>query len=447
MDSMKLLDKESLKYPRNGWKVSGQGWRDVWSTIQPKLLEMHSDLEFRQRTGLESLLERRWFRGVWILQEVANAAQAVVACGGKSVSARMFPIVTYLLGIKPEAHCQSVLDIMPGSSRGQSWWSQKRDLHTLLVKFGESEATDPRDHIRALLGISSDAQDGALLQAEAEGDVVKDTIAFLLHIPELREIKTSPGHWTIPRFFENIHSLSSAALVWAQYTNSILVAPILLARDDIDVNFKDKDGQTVLSRAIHGNQEWIISLLLVRDDLDVNWKDGIGETVLHTAVAEGRKERVALLLGRDDIDVNLQDGSDETALHTATDKGRTEIAKLLLTRADINVNLKNEKGETALNKAVGERKTDMVKLLLMRDETKMNLKNEKWDELLWIMPREERIEMIKLIFGHPTIIAELRGMDYIELHRLRRREVDGGEKKIIRLLESLCSEKGIDSVS
>lgn len=121
MDSMKLLDKESMFYPRNSWKFSDQGWRMVWSITQPELREIHSNLEATQRTGLELLFKRSWFRRVWILQEVVMAAQAVVVCGEKSVSARIFALVPHLLGVEPEAHCQSVLDVMPGSSREQSW--------------------------------------------------------------------------------------------------------------------------------------------------------------------------------------------------------------------------------------------------------------------------------------------------------------------------------------
>lgn len=60
-----------------------------------------------------------------------------------------------MLDIEPDPHCQAVFDIMPGPLRSTSWWSQRRDLLTLLQKFGNSEASDPRDKIYALLGISS----------------------------------------------------------------------------------------------------------------------------------------------------------------------------------------------------------------------------------------------------------------------------------------------------
>lgn len=74
--------------------------------------------------------------------------------GAKSISAQIFALGPSLMGITPDPHCQSILDIMPGRSREESRWSKRRDLHTLLVKFGKSNASDPRDNIYTLLGLS-----------------------------------------------------------------------------------------------------------------------------------------------------------------------------------------------------------------------------------------------------------------------------------------------------
>jgi hypothetical protein len=58
----------------------------------------------------------------------------------------------------------------------------------MLVKFCESEATDPQDNIYALLGISSDACNTDFLKANYEKnlqDVIFNTILFLLNFNEL----------------------------------------------------------------------------------------------------------------------------------------------------------------------------------------------------------------------------------------------------------------------
>jgi hypothetical protein len=61
MDSVKLLEEECINHSRN---ISEQARREIWLNIQPMLMSMHSDLEVRQRNGLESLFGRSWFRRV-----------------------------------------------------------------------------------------------------------------------------------------------------------------------------------------------------------------------------------------------------------------------------------------------------------------------------------------------------------------------------------------------
>jgi hypothetical protein len=136
------------------WKDLAQIWAQKWPPSVQSRQEIHPETKLRE--GMASILSRPWFQRVWILQEVANARSATVVCGKKSISAQIFAQVPALMGLKPSKHCQAVLDIMPGRLRKTSWWSKKRDLHTLLVRFRESEATDARDIIYALLGISSD---------------------------------------------------------------------------------------------------------------------------------------------------------------------------------------------------------------------------------------------------------------------------------------------------
>ncbi|KAF4621538.1 hypothetical protein G7Y89_g14534 [Cudoniella acicularis] len=258
MESMMKLEKESLNSPKNSWSVSGQVLSqrclDTWSSIKPELRSIHSNLELRQRHGLEAIFERPWFRRVWILQEVANARAAIVICGVKSVSAQIFALGPSLTGLTPDAHCQSILDIMPGKPREKFWWSKKRDLHTLLSKFRKSSASDPRDNIYALLGLSSDAYDSDLLQpdySKSMRDVMNDTASFLLQVPELGKTDFI-SYWTvatIPLFLEDMQSLYGAALNWAHTTGNESIPMRLLARGDVDANSRDKNGETPLLRA------------------------------------------------------------------------------------------------------------------------------------------------------------------------------------------------------
>ncbi|KAL7953993.1 hypothetical protein V8C34DRAFT_317658 [Trichoderma compactum] len=48
---------------------------------------------------------------------------------------------------------------MPSPWRESTWWSESRSLYTLLLNFWDGGATDPRDLVYALRGISSDLAD------------------------------------------------------------------------------------------------------------------------------------------------------------------------------------------------------------------------------------------------------------------------------------------------
>jgi hypothetical protein len=163
--------------------MDDERWRALWTSVKPFMRnEEDRYLEWLHTEGLKDLLKRPWFKRVWILQEVANAKSARVYCGGQSVSARIFAVAPFILRLKPEPHCQAVLDIMPGASRKYSWWNQQRDLYTLLLKFAQSEATDRRDKIYALLGICSGTRDSDYLlpdYTKTMEEVMDDTAAFL----------------------------------------------------------------------------------------------------------------------------------------------------------------------------------------------------------------------------------------------------------------------------
>lgn len=142
------------------------------------------------RTGLRQVLGRQWFTRVWILQEVANARKGTVYCGTRSVPAEIFARAPSVVGEVPQPHCQAILEIMPGPSRARSWWGQKqkRNLYTLLLSFQTSKATDERDKIYALLGMSSDPLDAQRIPIDYTKPVhkvVHRAVAYLLQTTRL----------------------------------------------------------------------------------------------------------------------------------------------------------------------------------------------------------------------------------------------------------------------
>lgn len=137
-----------------------------------------ADYESHKLT-LGRLLKRPWFWRVWVIQEVANARCAVIICGSKSVSSRVFSAMPYLMELEMHTHTKAVMDVMPGPLRRQSWWNNDRRLITLLVKFNGSQATQQHDRIYALFGIASDAPDLPITYGCPFQDVFAQIISLL----------------------------------------------------------------------------------------------------------------------------------------------------------------------------------------------------------------------------------------------------------------------------
>ncbi|CCM09986.1 protein of unknown function [Cardinium endosymbiont cEper1 of Encarsia pergandiella] len=82
-----------------------------------------------------------------------------------------------------------------------------------------------------------------------------------------------------------------------------------------------------------------VEALLNKPEVDVNAKDKDGDTPLHIAAQEGHVEVVKELLANKGIQVNLQNNNGETPLYTAAYKGHIEVVKILLANKGIQVNL------------------------------------------------------------------------------------------------------------
>jgi ankyrin repeat protein len=439
MDSIKQLEKESINYSRNNLRSSDQAWRDIWSNVQPKLRNIHSNVEVRQRNGLESLFKRPWFSRVWILQEVANARGAVVVCGVKSVSARTFAIVPSLIGVAPPPHCQSILDIMPGPLREESWWSQNQDLRTLLLKFGKTAASDPRDNIYALIGLSSDACDSDLLRADyskSVQEVIKDVALFLLRCPALYDTPFL-SKYTMPQFLEIAGFLSNLALSWADKTKNESLTKALLAHDSIDVNSKDDKGATPLLLAVKTESNWLAKLLIEHEDIYVNLKDEDGRTPLMVAV-QGKitGEMIELLPPHRNIDFNLKDKNERTPLMEAAQVGLIEIIELLLSHSNIDVNLKDKNERTPLMEAVQAGRKGIAKMLLSHSNIDVNLQDKSGDTALHVATRFPAIA--SLVLAHDDIKLNLKNT--LGQTALQKAEMEGN-LQVVELMNGINKEK------
>ncbi|KAL7893462.1 heterokaryon incompatibility domain-containing protein [Trichoderma sp. SZMC 28014] len=210
LESLQLLQRESINYNFGSWSLQDDRWRNLWSCMRSTFERTHRNFESLQNKGLQTLLGRPWFRRVWILQEVALAKAGIIICGSKSVSARLFGLIPMFLHMKPPSHCQSVLDIMPSPWRKTSWWSKSPDLRALLLNFGDSEATEPRDLVYALRGLSSDIAGNNFILPDYEKSeecLVREVVQFVEHC-ELEDLALTPPPRTVRELIKCLRALS-----------------------------------------------------------------------------------------------------------------------------------------------------------------------------------------------------------------------------------------------
>jgi hypothetical protein len=378
MDSLQRLEEHSSMQGHRHWDLAQ--WTTFWLLVR-------QDPDVEPRKGLDMLLGKPWFRRVWILQEIANAKKASVWCGAKSVRARTFALAPSLIGVKPERHCQAVLDIMPGRLREDTWWYESRDLYNLLLKFSESEASDPRDKVYALLGISSDACDTDSLRPDyAKGlqEVIRDTSLFLFGPSDV-------SYETMPELLENLTSRNATSFLEVVETSDIRGVEHFLMRRGLEVPLSEdmikgavgneKSGRDIMRLFLNKRRSEvevteavvkaaaenvrsgrdIIILLLEQCDSEAQVTKGV-INALQAISVEGHEAVVKLLLDRG-ANANAQGGHFSNALYEASVEGHEAVVKLLLDRG-ANANAQGGHFSNALYEASARGHEAVVKLLL-----------------------------------------------------------------------------------
>ncbi|KAK4454877.1 heterokaryon incompatibility protein-domain-containing protein [Podospora aff. communis PSN243] len=281
MDLMVELDtraRKNIKYRKD----ESTAWLEEWVALSSSNEggQMQNELNNRRRDALGEIFARAWFRRVWILQEVFCAKRASVICGRKTVPTETFVMMPRLMSINPGIHVQSVLDIMLGCLRRHSWRSQEPDLQTLLRRFRASEATDPRDKIYALLGISSDILANGALRPDYSvplKQVIQDAIRFSNFPP------------------------TGNSTAFADKPRSVHAMRMILDYDGVNVNITDSFGDTPLNIAARTGNSFMANALLKRHEIDVNHIGCEMQTPLEEAELNRHTEVAAQLRQRRDV--------------------------------------------------------------------------------------------------------------------------------------------------
>lgn len=331
-DWMNALDQQVLAIAR---PHTISTWENEWSWLVWNLRGQPPPDEIRE--ALRVLLQREWFSRIWVLQEAALARSAMVICGWNEVNSRVFVVIPSLLNI----HCgegeQARLDILPGLLREKSWWaeSSSKDLVTLLQKFKRSKASDPRDIIYALLGLSGDTHSSEFLrpnyQISVKETVQRSVAYFMLQRDCLLEgtpIRSLPS-WGIDEFLEKLDDLPFYVFKWTMdHAQDALLYNLILSQKDILLAqsshpYKDYRGVhgAPITIAMKKTNFPLIDLLLTIPGMDVESIDSEGRTPMRIAMDQGNIVLARLICDYRRQNIREQDCDQSTALSVPAKQG------------------------------------------------------------------------------------------------------------------------------
>lgn len=188
---------------------------------------------------------------------------------------------------------------------------------------------------------------------------------------------------------------------WFSATKTLDLIRIKDLVSKIDINCRNKKGETALICEPYLRSEGLVEYFLQVPGIDVNAQDDHGFTVLMNAAYYGRKNIVEQLLQVPNININAQNKSGRTALIYAIAQDRTEIAKMLIKAPNIDVNIHTD-GITPLMFAASHGHTDIVELLLGVPEINVNAQRVHGkNTALMEAALNDNSDIVALLVNHP----------------------------------------------
>ena len=200
---------------------------------------------------------------------------------------------------------------------------------------------------------------------------------------------------------------SANSLTIASYFGLEAVVELLLESGKVDVDSKDKHGQTPLSGAAEGGHEAVVKLLLESGKADVDSKDKYGRTPLSWAAENGHEAVVKLLLESGKVDVDSKDKHGRTPLSRAAGGGHEAVVKLLLESWKADVDSRDDEfGQTPLSWAAEKGHEAVVKLLLESGKVDVDSKGKHGRTPLSWAARGGHEAVVKLLLESGKVDAD-----------------------------------------
>jgi ankyrin repeat protein len=180
-----------------------------------------------------------------------------------------------------------------------------------------------------------------------------------------------------------------------------------LKSDYIDINHKDKDGDTFLTKCVkegrYNAAEW-----LIKNGADINIKNHSGKNALEIAVEKNNLPIVKGLLDLGKIDVNQKDITGRSLLQNVVVWGNHQMAKVLL-QYGADVNSVDNYGRIVLYDALAYGDQHFLRYLLSLDKLNINHIDEEGNSLMQYpeVTKNDSIAKDILVAGiDPTITKE-----------------------------------------
>jgi Heterokaryon incompatibility protein (HET) len=177
---LREIDRAFLRLPQGPSSAMLGQLTEISRKLLPGLFleRLDNDLEQATHEGLKDLVNRSWWRRTWILQEVAAQAEPVFLCGEHRVFRSSFLNYNQLFGIA--AVNSGANGIIETQSVENDSVSSAVNIHRdvlnakystllqLLRTHRNKEATDPKDKVYGIIGLSSDFSSGTYLEPNYE---------------------------------------------------------------------------------------------------------------------------------------------------------------------------------------------------------------------------------------------------------------------------------------